>query len=331
MRTSIRRFSTIVSAGLLAAFLIGWSAGHHWATPDDLARALAGADDPWSRLLVEWRLPRVLAAGLIGALLGLGGAVFQGVFRNPLAEPYLLGSAGGAAMGATVALLVPLAVPIEITLPTLSFIGAWGATWLVLVIARSAGVMDAAGLLLAGVALAAALSAMRSFLMLSLSDETVSLQIVLSWLLGGVQTPDIAGLTWLAALSLGCLLLALRLSKGLDQLGLGEAMAASFGLNVRRFTSWAVLVGALVVALAVAYGGLVAFVGLIAPHIARWSLGPRHAGVLPASAAIGAILVMLADGTARAVLPPGEVPLGLVTALIGAPFFLFLLARMVRR
>lgn len=331
MRTSIRRFSTIVAAGLLAAFLVGWSAGHHWATPADMARALAGADDSWSRLLVEWRLPRVLAAGLIGALLGLGGAIFQGVFRNPLAEPYLLGSAGGAAVGATVALLVPLAVPIEIALPALSFVGAWGATCLVLAIARSAGVMDAAGLLLAGVALAAALSAMRSFLMLSLSDETVSLQIVLSWLLGGVQTPDLIGLVWLGVLSLGCLMLALSLSKGLDQLGLGEAMAASFGLNVRRFTAWAVLVGALVVALAVAYGGLVAFVGLIAPHIARWSLGPRHAGVLPSSAAIGAILVMLADGAARAVLPPGEVPLGLVTALIGAPFFLFLLARVVRR
>jgi iron complex transport system permease protein len=108
-------------------------------------------------------------------------------------------------------------------------------------------------------------------------------------------------------------------------------MATSFGMNVERFIAWAVLVGALIVAVAVAHGGLVAFVGLIAPHIARWWLGPRHAAVLPASAIIGAALVLLADGAARAVLPPGEVPLGLVTALIGAPFFLFLLARLVRR
>lgn len=331
MRPDLARFSAIAAFALLACLFLGWSAGHQWATPADLTRAALGAEDPWSRLLLEWRLQRVVAAGFIGALLGLGGAIFQGVFRNPLAEPYLLGSAGGAAVGATVALLVPLAVPIEITLPALSFVGAWGATWLVLAIARSAGVTDAAGLLLAGVALAAALSAVRSFLMLSLSDESVSLQIVLSWLLGGVQTPDWTGLGVLAGLSGLCLALASTLARGLDQLGLGEAMARSFGLNVERFIAWAVLVGALIVAVAVAHGGLVAFVGLIAPHIARWSLGARHAALLPASAAIGASLVMLADGAARAVLPPGEVPLGLVTALIGAPFFLILLARMVRQ
>jgi iron complex transport system permease protein len=331
MRTNACRFSVLALLGLLGAFLVGWSAGHQWAAPVDLWRAAMGATDSWSQLLIEWRLPRVLAAGLIGALLGLGGAIFQGVFRNPLAEPYLLGSAGGAAVGATVALLAPLALPMEVTLPVLAFVGAWGATWLVLGIARSAGVTDAAGLLLAGVALAAALSAARSFLMLSLSDETVSLQIVLSWLLGGVQTPDWSGLAMLAGLSGLCLALALTLAKGLDQLGLGEAMATSFGLNVERFIAWAVLVGALIVAVAVAHGGLVAFVGLVAPHMARWSLGPRQAALLPASAIIGAALVMLADGAARAVLPPGEVPLGLVTALIGAPFFLVVLARMVRR
>lgn len=331
MRPDLARFIALAALAVLVSLLAGWSAGHQWATPTDLMRAVTGAEDPWSQLLIEWRLPRVLAAGFIGALLGLGGAIFQGVFRNPLAEPYLLGSAGGAAVGATVALLVPLALPMAVTLPVLSFLGAWGATWLVLAIARTAGATDAAGLLLAGVALAAALSAARSFLMLSLSDETVSLQVVLSWMLGGVQTPDWAGLAVLAGLSGLCLGLALTLTKGLDQLGLGEAMAKSFGLHVERFIAWAVLIGALIIAVAVAHGGLVAFVGLIAPHIARWSLGPRHAAVLPASAAIGASLVMLADGAARAALPPGEVPLGLVTALIGAPFFLILLARMVRR
>src|SRR3954449_7025959 len=202
-------------------------AGHEWASPFDLACALAGDDSLRSRLLVEWRIPRVFAAALVGVLLGLGGAVFQGVFRNPLAEPYLLGSAGGAALGATVALLVPLALPQSVLLPVLAFAGAWGATVLVLGIARIAGAVDAAGLLLAGVAVAAILGALRSFTMLALSDETVSLQVVLSWVLGGVQTPTWGVLGWLMLMSLGCLGLASLLASRLDILGLGETMAAS--------------------------------------------------------------------------------------------------------
>lgn len=315
---------------LLAALVIAACAGHDWATPGDLLRAVGGDRDLRSRLLFEWRMPRVMGAALVGALLGLGGAIYQGVFRNPLAEPYLLGSAGGAALGATVALLVPLAVPQSVLLPVLAFGGAWGATLLVLGIARIAGAFDAAGLLLAGVAVAAILGALRSFLMLALSDETVSLQVVLSWVLGGVQTPTWTGLGWLLAIALGCLVLAMLLARRLDLLGLGEAMAASFGLDVRRFVALAVLAGSLVVAAAVAFGGLVAFVGLAAPHIARWLFGPLHRPLLPASALVGAIVVTLADAIARALLPPAEIPLGLVTAVAGGPFFILLLARRLR-
>jgi iron complex transport system permease protein len=319
-----------LGAVLLAALAIAASAGHDWATPADLLRALAGDRDLRSRLLLDWRLPRVLAAALVGALLGLGGAIYQGVFRNPLAEPYLLGSAGGAALGATVALLVPLALPQPVVLPVLAFAGAWGATVLVLGIARLAGAVDAAGLLLAGVAVAAILGALRSFLMLALSDETVSLQVVLSWVLGGVQTPTWSVLGGLAATTMACLGLAALLASRLDLLGLGETMAASFGLDVRRFVALAVLAGSIVVAAAVAFGGLVAFVGLAAPHIARWLVGPLHRPLLPASALVGAVVVTLADAIARALLPPAEIPLGLVTAVAGGPFFILLLARRLR-
>ena len=315
---------------LVIAIVVGACAGHDWATPADLWRAIEGDRDLRSRLLFEWRLPRVLAAALVGALLGIGGTIFQGVFRNPLAEPYLLGSAGGAALGATVALLVPFAVPQSLLLPILAFAGAWGATLLVLGIARVAGAVDAAGLLLAGVAVAAILGALRSFLMLALSDETVSLQLVLSWVLGGVQTPSWPVLGLLALISLGCLGLTMLLAKGLDVLGLGETMALSFGLDVRRFIAVAVLAGSVVVAAAVAFGGLVAFVGLAAPHIARWLVGPLHKPLLPASALVGAIVVTLADAIARAALPPAEIPLGLVTAVAGGPFFILLLARRLR-
>lgn len=312
------------------ALAFGASAGHDWVSPVDLVRALAGADDLRSRLLLEWRMPRVLASACVGAMLGIGGAIFQGVFRNPLAEPYLLGSAGGAAIGATVALLVPLGMPSALALGGLSFVGAWGATVLVLAVARGASATDAAGLLLAGVAVAAMLGAVRSFLMLALSDESVSLQVVLSWTLGGIQTPTWEGLALLATLCVATLLLSLTLANGLDLLGLGEEQSRAFGLDADRFVRRAVLVGAAVVALAVAYGGLVAFVGLVAPHIARWLVGPRHLRLLLVSAMIGAIVVMCCDGIARALLPPAEIPLGLITAAAGGPFFLFLLRRRAR-
>jgi iron complex transport system permease protein len=315
---------------LAVSIVVAFSAGQDWASPADLWRALDGDPAMRSRLLLEWRLPRVLAAALVGGLLGLGGTIYQGVFRNPLAEPYLLGSAGGAALGATVALLVPFALPEPLLLPVLAFAGAWGATVLVIGIARVAGAVDAAGLLLAGVAVAAILGALRSFLMLALSDETTSLQVVLSWVLGGIQTPTWNGIALLAAISAGCLVLSLLLARRLDVLGLGETMAAAFGLDVTRFVAVAVLAGSIVVAAAVAFGGLVAFVGLAAPHIARWLVGPLHRALLPASALVGAIIVTLADAIARAALPPAEIPLGLVTAVAGGPFFILLLARRLR-
>jgi len=313
--------------GLFAGLLLGAEV----LMPADLLALVTDPGAPMSRLVLAWRLPRVLGAGCVGALLGLGGAVFQGVFRNPLAEPYLLGAAGGAAVGATVALLVPLPVPAAWALPLLAFAGAWGASWAVLGLAGLGGPGSVAALLLAGVAVAAILGALRSFLMMALSDETVSLQSVLSWTLGGVQTPSWPELGVLAALTLSALILCRTLARGLDLLGLGEAMAAAFGLRVPRFVARAVLAGALVVAVSVVWGGLVGFVGLMAPHVARWRHGPGHRALMPRAAAVGAGLTMLADGVARAALPPGEVPLGLVTALIGGPFFLLLLRREARR
>lgn len=321
----------MIAALPLLGFAAGLLLGAETLSPAEAAALLGAPDAPLARLVLEWRLPRVLAAGCVGALLALGGAVFQGVFRNPLAEPYLLGSAGGAAVGATVALLVALPLPGAVALPLLAFAGAWGATWMVLALARLAGEASVAALLLAGVAVAAVLGAVRSFLMLALSDETVSLQAVLSWALGGVQTPSWAQLGTLAALTAGALVACLALARGLDLLGLGEAMAEGYGLPVRRFVALAVLAGAFVVAVSVVWGGLVGFVGLMAPHLARWRRGPLHAALLPRAAAVGAGLAMLCDGAARSLLPPAEIPLGLVTALLGGPFFLLVLAREARR
>jgi iron complex transport system permease protein len=311
--------------------LAGIWLGAEIPSPADLIAAFGDTSDPFSVLLLHWRLPRVLAAFLVGACLAVSGVIFQGIFRNPLAEPYLLGSAPGAAAGAAIALLVALPVPQAVALPVLAFAGAWGATVLVLMLARLARVMDSAGLLLAGIAVAALLGAVRSFLLLALSDETVNLQVVLSWTLGGIQTPYWRELLLLAGLTLLGLWAALGLARGLDLLGLGDDVATNMGLDVGRFLRRAILVGAAVTAVAVSWGGLVGFVGLVVPHVVRWRCGPLHARLLPRAALAGGCLLMVLDGAARAVLPPAEVPLGLITAAIGAPFFLLLLAIEGRR
>lgn len=318
-------------AAVLASFILAAWLGAEILSLPELIRVLAEPERPMSRIILEWRLPRVLTAFCVGAALGVSGVVFQGVFRNPLAEPYLLGSAAGAAVGATVSLLVPLALPTLVSLPALAFAGAWGATMVVVALARLAGVRDSYGLLLAGVAVAAVLSAVRGLLMMYLSDETIDLRVVLSWLLGGIQTPRWHEFAPLALLTVAGVMACVWLARGLDALGLGDEVAASMGLDVNAFIQRAVLVAAAVTALAVVWGGLVGFVGLIVPHVMRWWLGPAHRRLTVAAAVAGGCLVMVVDGLARALAPPSEVPLGLLTALLGGPFFIFVLARESRR
>jgi iron complex transport system permease protein len=296
-----------------------------WAAVSDPA-------DPLGRLIVHWRVPRALTAFCVGACLAVAGVVFQGLFRNPLAEPYLLGSASGASVGAAFALLVPLALPAWLGLPVLAFVGAWAATWAVVALSRLAGVRSGSSLILAGVAIAALLAAVRSLLMLVLSDDTVNLQSLIAWTLGGVQTPHWHELLALVLpLTLLGVVACLMLARGLDLLGLGDDQARSMGLAVDAFVRRGVLVAAAVTALAVVWGGLVGFVGLVVPHVLRWWVGPRHAPLLWRSALAGGALVMVFDGLARALLPPSEIPLGLLTALVGVPFFLVLLVRQGQR
>lgn len=315
---------------LICLFIViglGTCAGHTWATPLEIIKAVIGDGSLASRLLIEWRLPRVLTAALVGGLLGLSGTIFQGVFRNPLTDPWLLGASGGAAVGATVALLVPLAIPIVFSLPLFSFLGAFITIFLVLTIARLTGSLDVSTLLLTGVAISAMLSAIRSFLMMSLSNETISLQVVLSWLMGGIQPLQWSGILITLLIFLAGLFLALWLAHGLDLLGLGEHMATAMGLSVSRFIFVCLLIGSAITACAVALGGIIGFVGLASPHIARWLSGSQHKKLLPQAAIVGAILVTAADALARSLLPPGEVPLGVITAIAGTPLFIVLLAK----
>ncbi len=278
-----------------------------------------------AELVRVWRAPRVAAAFFVGACLSLAGLVFQGVFRNPLAEPYLLGSASGAAVGAAVSLLLPALVPGALSLPVLAFAGAWGASWLVLLAGRLGGGWQGNRLLLAGVGLAAILAALRSLIVIVFGDESTNLRAIISWQLGGVQTPTGAEIAVLAPVLLVLVLLVRALGRGLDALGLGEDTAHAMGVRAASFSARAVLVASLATALAVSWGGLIGFVGLIVPHLMRWWIGPLHARLTVPCAIAGGGLMVLVDALARSAMAPSEIPAGLLTALIGGPFFLALL------
>ncbi|WP_281077166.1 iron ABC transporter permease [Variovorax paradoxus] len=284
-----------------------------------------GTDTLQAELVRVWRAPRVAGAFFVGACLSLAGLVFQGVFRNPLAEPYLLGSASGAAVGAAVSLLLPALVPTALSLPVLAFAGAWGASWLVLLAGRLGGGWQSNRLLLAGVGLAAILAALRSLIVIVFGDESTNLRAIISWQLGGVQTPTSGEIAVLAPVLLVLVLLVRALGRGLDALGLGEDTAHVMGVRAASFSARAVLVASLATALAVSWGGLIGFVGLIVPHVMRWWIGPLHARLTVPCAIAGGGLMVLVDALARSAMAPSEIPAGLLTALIGGPFFLALL------
>ncbi|MBG6079727.1 iron complex transport system permease protein [Rubrivivax gelatinosus] len=318
-----RHAMPLLAAALLVAAVLALSGGAAWVAP---AQWLDG-DGLMHDLVWVWRAPRVAAAFFVGACLALAGLLFQGVFRNPLAEPYLLGSASGAAVGAAVALLLPQWLPPGWSLPLLAFAGAWGASWLVLAVGRAGGGWQPARLLLAGVALAAILSALRGLLLMLFGDESTNLRALISWQLGGVQTPTAAQCAAFVPLLVLLAAGARRLAFGLDALGLGEQAAHGMGVRVPRLVAQAVLLAALATALAVCWGGLIGFVGLVVPHLLRWWLGPLHGRLVPACVLAGGMAMVLVDLIARAALAPSEIPAGLLTALVGGPFFLGLLLR----
>lgn len=329
----MRRWAFSASLAMLVGLggiLIGASLGVNTATPLKLFETLTAAGPMPETLVLEWRLQRVVGAFLVGACLALAGVIYQGAFRNPLAEPFLLGSSAGGALGAALAILLPSMRLSGAELPVLAFIGAWGATLLVLGISRAAGIRDAAGMLLVGIALSTLLAATRSTTTLVLSDDNVSLRAIISWTLGGLQSPTGATLLAFALLAGTCLLASFSLARGLDLLGFGESTAATMGIDVGRFLTVSLTVAAFATGLAVAWGGVLGFIGLVVPHAVRWWVGERHAPLLFHSFFVGGGMLAALDGVSRSVLAPSEIPLGLITSLIGAPFFLLLLVRRYR-
>jgi iron complex transport system permease protein len=317
------------TVALLAAVLAGLAVGPAGIPPDAvlrdlLARLHLGHSEGrlsalQSAVLWELRAPRVILGALVGATLATAGGAYQAVFRNPLADPYLLGAAAGAGLGATVAIVYVGVVP----LPLAAFAGATAAAGGAYLLGRSAG--DGRGtvtLILAGVAMATLLTAVQTLL---LQQNTENVRAIYSWLMGRLSTSgwgDVELALPYAALSIAVVLAHRRL---LDVLRVGDEEAASLGVRVVRLRLLVVGAATLGTAAAVAVSGLIGFVGIVVPHAVRLLAGSSYRVVLPLSALFGAAFLVLADVIARTAIEPAELPIGVVTACIGAPFFIVVL------
>ncbi|MEW5913682.1 MAG: iron ABC transporter permease [Thermodesulfobacteriota bacterium] len=327
MRATVRSVG-LVCLGLailvLLALLLGLWLGTVSITPgqfwDWLGGRLSGAP---AVILSDLRLPRLLLAALVGACLSLCGAVFQGILRNPLAEPFILGVSGGAACGAVLALLIGVASLWSQSL--LAFGGAVGTVFLVLAVARRRGSLETSTLVLTGVMINAFFTAVIMFVIATTTDQ--KLHAILFWLYGDLaaanlrQTYLLLPVTLIGGGAIFCF------ARHLNLLSAGDQAAAALGVAVERVKLILFLIVSLLVGVTVSLSGLIGFVGLMVPHLVRITLGHDHRLLLPAAGLFGAAFLMLADTAARTVISPAALPVGVVTAALGAPFFVLLLAK----
>jgi ABC-type Fe3+-siderophore transport system permease subunit len=312
---------TLLLVSVLAAAAIG-------PVPLDWRRVLAGAGaiNPDAVIFFRARVPRVLLAAIVGGALAVAGAALQALLRNPLAEPHLVGISSGAALAAVLALvLVPVAIGPAMVAPIAAFLGALVSIWIVVRIAFVGEQVEPTTLLLIGVIYNAFTGALLMFI-----NSVVDLYQahgVLFWLMGHVGTREYSTLVALALYSLAGLGLLLWHARDLDCLSLGDERAAELGVDVERARRMIFVAAALLVGAVVSVSGLIGFVGLVVPHLMRLLLGADHRMLLPASYIAGAIFLVWADTAARTVLGVTEIPVGVVTALVGAPVFAYLLRR----
>ncbi len=322
-------FVVVGGVGLLAALAAGVLIGPAGLLPGVALGALfdwvPGVDGSaitpvHHSILFSWRLPRVVLGALVGASLAMSGAAYQGVFRNPLADPYLLGAAAGAGLGATIAIVSGL----RGVIPLAAFAGALLAVAIAYGLGRMAGGRTGAAIILAGVAVAAFLTAAQTYLQ---QRNTDTLREVYVWILGRLSTngwSDVLTLLPYAVIS-GATIFSLR--RSLDVLAVGDEEAGTLGLPVSRIRLILVVAATLATAAAVSVSGLIGFVGIIVPHLVRLVAGSSYRVVVPLSMVFGAAFLVITDLGARTILSPAELPIGVVTAFLGAPFFLLVLRR----
>jgi iron complex transport system permease protein len=335
MRKPARPF-WIIAVLLLAALLLSVGVGSVFIPPGILFQVLftrltGGTLPPeitpaFSAILFDLRLPRTLLIAIIGAALAGSGAAYQGLFRNPLADPYLIGVASGAGLGAVIAMSVrwPYNDLSLLAVPIAAFSGALLTVLVVYRLARVGRTVPTTNLILAGVAVSSFATAMTSFLMLNSTGE---LRRAIVWLLGGSTLsgwqPVLAVVPYVA-LGLGTLLTT---GHALNVLQFGDEQAQQLGLPVERVRWIIILAATLTTAAAVAFAGVIGFAGLVVPHLVRMAWGSDYRRLMPLSILSGAAFLLLADVLARVVMAPQELPVGVITALVGAPFFLYVLRR----
>lgn len=277
-------------------------------------------------IILDIRLPRIILGGIVGAALAVAGATYQGIFRNPLADPYIIGVAQGAALGATVGFLLPFLGQVAGfgLIPVLAFIGALVVVSAVYLFARVGKTLPVTTLVLAGVALGAFCASITSYLMIRSEGK---LHGIVSWLLGGLSLSSWDQVAVVAPYIIAGIILVCLLGRALNVMQLDEEQAQQLGINVERVKLVLLAAASLITAAAVSVSGTIGFVGIIVAHAVRLIWGPDYRFLVPLSAVCGAIFLILADTLSRIVLMPTEVPVGVVTAFLGAPFFLYLLRR----
>jgi iron complex transport system permease protein len=324
-----------ITAGVVSVLFVafvGATVGAAGLDPGSVVKALfdalpgvsvdSGLSAVEAGILFEIRLPRIVLGAIVGAVLAVAGSAYQGVFRNALADPYLLGVASGAGLGATIALAVSgdsgLIAP-------LAFIGGMGAVGVTYALGRSVGGRSPTTLVLAGVAVAAFATAVQTYLLQRNAD---TLREVYSWILGRLSTVGWGEVVELLPYAVVATVVLLGARRLLDVLSLGDDEAGALGVNVGRVRAVVVLAATLATAAAVSVSGLIGFVGIIVPHTVRLLFGWSYRVIVPMSILFGAAFLMLADIIARTVVSPAELPIGVVTAFFGAPFFLLVLRTM---
>jgi iron complex transport system permease protein len=321
----------LLSALLVAAVVASASVGAVRVSAGEVLQALWHPREAKEAgvIVFSLRLPRILAAAIAGAGLSATGVLFQGLFRNPLADPFVLGASGGAALGGAVAVFLfpTLSVAGIGASAMLGFAGALLTMVVVWNLARHSSRYGMQNMLLAGFAVGTMLNAGTSAFELRQEAANPGARILAAWLYGQIGVPPWVQLALTAALLLACLAAAMPLARSLNTLSLGEEYASQLGVKVPRVRMEVLILGSLMTALAVSLGGLIGFVGLLVPHFLRIVLGPDHFRLLPVATIGGAAFLVIADTIARTVAAPTELPVGILTAFIGGPAFLYLLNR----
>ncbi len=335
------RFPILITSALvlIGLSIIALGIGPTALSPATVIHALStgASDDPTIHaILFSIRLPRILLAVLVGSGLAVAGAVMQGLFRNPLADPGLLGVSSGAALAAVAIIVLGNSFLSEFVhllgtaaLPLAAFIGSLCTTVLVYKLSRMGGRLHIATMLLAGIAINALTGALIGVLVYMADDS--QLRSLTFWQMGSLGRASWSEVGVSAAIIIPVTLLLLRLSRALNAMVLGEDEAQYLGINTDMLTRFAIVLCACLVGAAVAVSGMIGFIGLVVPHLLRLVLGPDHRGVLPGSLCVGGSLLVIADTCARTLVAPAELPIGLLTAAIGAPFFMYLLLQQRRK